>query len=76
MLTGVDIRGRVTYHDPSTEGKDRHAKLSAGFESLMSLVNDIVPDGREKSLVMTKLEEGKMWASAGVVRLYRLSPLG
>lgn len=59
---------RMTYHAPSKAGIDRHAELSAIFANVMRAVDHIVPVGREKALVFTKLEEAKMWASAGVAR--------
>lgn len=63
-----DFAERFTYHPPSQGGIDRHAALAAGFEGLAGLVNELVLDGREKSVALTKLEEGKFWASAGVAR--------
>lgn len=68
MISGEEIQDRVTYHAPSVDGVDRHAKLSGVIASAMAVVNDVCPDGREKSLALTKLEEAKFWASAGVAR--------
>jgi hypothetical protein len=67
-LAGAEIRNRVTYHAPSPEGILKHAALSDGFALLMGEIDELVPEGREKALVFTKLEEAKMWASAGVAR--------
>jgi len=68
MIDNEEISNRVRYHAPSRAGSERHGILSLGFEAIMGTVNDVVPDGREKSIVFTKLEEAKMWASAGVAR--------
>jgi hypothetical protein len=67
-MTVEEIQDRFRYYSPSIEGAARHAELSEAFASLAVLVDDICPDGREKSLVLTKLEEGKFWASAAVAR--------
>lgn len=65
------IHERVHYRAPSEEGRARHEALSEGFAHLMNMIDVVVPNGREKSLVFTKLEEAKMWASAGVARNQR-----
>lgn len=67
-MTDTEITYRFTYHPPSEAGAARHELLSAKFIELARMVEDTCPDGREKSLVFTKLEEGKMWASAAVAR--------
>jgi len=67
-MTPEEIADRFTYHAPSSQGVTRHEALSLGFINLATLVEKICPEGREKSLVMTKLEEAKFWASAGVAR--------
>lgn len=67
-LTFDEIRDRFTYHPPSPDGVERHARLSDLFCNIAAAIQEIVPDGRERALVMTKLEEAKMWASAGVAR--------
>lgn len=68
VLTRDEVINRITYHAPTRTGIERHAALSGIFADMMEAVDRIVPVGREKSLVFTKLEEAKMWASAGVAR--------
>ena len=63
-----DLHDRFHYHAPSKEGVVRHATLSELFTSLAEAVVATVPAGREQSLALTKLEEAKFWASAGVAR--------
>lgn len=64
----ADIRNRFIYHAPSQLGIEKHAALSEMFIGLAELVEAICPAGREKSLVLTKLEEAKFWASAAIAR--------
>lgn len=66
--TDMELFDRFHYHAPSPAGVKRHATLSEEFQRLAMIVCDVVPYGREQSLVLTKLEEAKFWASAGVAR--------
>jgi len=68
MLSQEEISDRFHYHAPSPEGIKIHAELSEAFTELATLVDIICPDGREKSLAITNLEQAKFWASAGVAR--------
>lgn len=63
-----ELRARFYYHAPSEDGAQLHARLSQGFDLLAGLLVSICPAGRELSLALTKLEEGKFWASAAVAR--------
>ena len=67
-MTNEEVRDRVIYHAPSPEGVKRHAALSGEFENMIHVILAIVPPGREQSIVITKLEEAKFWASAAVAR--------
>ena len=67
-LSNEEIEDRVTYHAPSPSGVERHKQLSEAAASILKTIEEVVPDGREKSLAITKIEEAKMWASAGVAR--------
>ena len=66
--TDEELDDTFTYHAPSQAGIERHAALSEAFKTLARTVDLVVPKGREKSIVMTHLEEAKMMASAGVAR--------
>lgn len=64
----AEIQNRVTFHAPSPGGVNRHKALSDGAAAFMAIVEATVPEGREKSLAFTNIEQAKMWASAGVAR--------
>jgi len=68
MTDDQELQDRFQYHPPSPEGIEVHAELTRVFASAAHLVNTLCPNGREKSLAVTKLEEGKFWASAAVAR--------
>lgn len=63
-----EIEDAFHYHAPSETGVARHSALSVLFTDLCKAVDALIPNGREKALVKTKLEEAKMHASAAVAR--------
>ena len=62
------IENAFTYHSPKEGQPEKYAKIRAKAKALAYLIEDTVPDSREKSLAMTKLEEAVMWANAGIAR--------
>lgn len=70
MLIPVDaqIEKNFTYHPPSTDSVFSLVTIRNSCKSLALLINELVPDSREKSLAMTNLEQVIMWANAGIVR--------
>ena len=59
---------RFHSHAPSPEGASRHSDLSGAFLIAAEMVQKICPNGREKSLALTHLENAKFFASAAVAR--------
>lgn len=67
-LSDKEIDDRMTYHAPSPDGIRRHQNLSLRIGDAMRAVEALCPDGREKALAFTNLEQAKFWASAAVAR--------
>lgn len=66
----TDIDNRFAFH-PATEENGRGLQHDAVREMCRSLandLNDLLPDGREKSLAITNLEEVMMWGNAAIAR--------
>jgi hypothetical protein len=64
-----DITHRFAFHPATTEEKKAaHGSVRSACESLAHFVNEKCPDGREKSLAITKLEEVMFWANAALAR--------
>lgn len=63
------IAHRFEYHPPKDE-ETRHAHEDARASCLAVArhFDEVLPEGREKSIVMTKLEEALFWANAAIAR--------
>ena len=63
-----DLLNRFTYHAPTEKNARYHESIRNFGLDLARILNDILPDSREKSLAITKLEEAIMWANASIAR--------
>lgn len=62
------IENNFTYHEPQPGQPEKYEAIREKAKELAYLIDELVPDSREKSLAMTKLEECSMWANAGIAR--------
>jgi hypothetical protein len=62
------IENNFTYHAPKAGQPAMYQQIREKAKELAYLIDELVPDSREKSLAMTKLEECSMWANAGIAR--------
>jgi hypothetical protein len=62
------IENNFTYHPPTPEQAPKYQRLRATAKELARLVVELVPEGRERSLALTHLEEMVMFANAGIAR--------
>lgn len=68
-MSYADIKHRFGFHAATTqEKKDAHTSVRANLQSAAEFVDIYVPDGREKALAVTKLEEAMFWANAAIAR--------
>lgn len=64
-----DLEHRFDYHPPSTDVvKGTHEHVRALLYAVAAEFDATFPDGREKSLAITKLEEAMFWANAAIAR--------
>lgn len=69
QLTDADLGQRFDYHPPRSENrKMQHESVRDECHYLANRLNNMLPDGREKALVVTKLEEVMFWANAALAR--------
>jgi hypothetical protein len=65
----ADIVHRFAFHAATTKEKaDAHGSIRARIGDVAHALNDELPEGREKSLAITKLEEAMFWANAAIAR--------
>jgi len=57
---------RFNYVKYDETAAKKQAHLKAAFENLEGEIEANVPNGRAKSLVLTKLEEAYMWVGKGI----------
>lgn len=63
-----DLKHRFTYHPPKDGQPETYQAIRAAGFNLARLIDEAAPDGREKSLALTKVEESVMWANAAIAR--------
>ena len=64
-----DIEHRFAFHAATTDEKQlAHGSARGLCRSLAMQLNDLLPDGREKALAITHLEEVMFWANAAIAR--------
>ncbi len=69
MIAPEDIEHRFAFHAATTEEKrDAHASVRQACRRLADFINESAPDGREKSLAITHVEEAMLWANAAIAR--------
>lgn len=64
-----DLKNRFEYHKPANELVAlHHGRIRETLYDVALVIDDLCPDGREKSLAITKLEEAMFWANAAIAR--------
>jgi hypothetical protein len=73
MLSFEDIEHRFGFHKATVEGENatlpKHADLRAKFKEFAAALEEVLPDGRAKSVMFTELENASMWAHKAVAEL-------
>lgn len=71
MMLGPDeIEHRFGFHKGTIEGPNatapRHANLRVEFRKFAEMLDEVLPDGRAKSVAFTELENASMWAHKSI----------
>jgi hypothetical protein len=67
-MKSEEIDNNFAYHEATPTQAAKYINIRDHGHSLARLINEYCPEGREKSLAFTKLEEAVMWANAGIAR--------
>lgn len=69
MANPVELENRFMWHPPKDAARaDAHESVRELCRTMAAAMNDLLPEGREKSVVFTKLEEVMFWGNAAVAR--------
>lgn len=63
-----ELDRRFVYHPPTPEKKIKHDDIRVRVTELGHAINNLLPEGREKSLAITYLEIVMFWSNAGIAR--------
>lgn len=64
-----ELDARFEHHPPKDNRiVHRHESVRELARRFASHVNNNVPEGRERALALTKIEEAMFWANAGIAR--------
>ncbi|WP_329422997.1 Acb2/Tad1 domain-containing protein [Streptomyces sp. NBC_01268] len=68
-MSPEDIEHRFAFHAATTDEKrDAHTSVRQHCRRLADHINETCPDGREKSLAITAIEEAMFWGNAALAR--------
>jgi hypothetical protein len=66
-MDDTEISNRFSFHPATTQEKrNEHTGVRSRCKELAFYINSAVPEGREKALALTHLEEVMHWANAAI----------
>ncbi len=68
MIDPKELAHRFAYHKPTGAKIGAHGAVRNKLAEVAVFINLFVPEGREKALAITHLEDAMMWANAGIAR--------
>jgi len=60
------LKSIFTYNKPFGDQPERYQALRKEALGLATLINNVCPESREKSLAITSLQQTVMWANAAI----------
>ena len=69
MMDAKEREKRFDSYEMDEDKKIRCLNIKNAVKQLAYVIDNVCPDGREKSLAFTRLEEAVMWANKSVSRM-------
>lgn len=66
MAINPEILRRFTYVPPDEAAKEKHAQIRNAAITFASIIDETVPDGREKAEALTNVQNALMYANAAI----------
>lgn len=70
MIGHEEIEHRFGFHRATVEGDNatlpRHRDLRLAYKEFANILDEGLPDGREKALAFTALQEASMWSHCAI----------
>lgn len=76
-IGAAEIENRFGFHKGTIEGPNasapRHRDLRLEFRKFAEMLDEVLPDGRAKSVAFTELENASMWSHKAIAETAPLS---
>lgn len=69
-MSRADIDDRFDYHAPTPERVAIHEAVREACRQLAHTLDARLPEGREKALALTSVEQSLLWANAAIARAH------
>ncbi|KZM75738.1 hypothetical protein [Nocardia terpenica] len=67
-MSAADITHRFTFHIATADKHEQHESVRDACKTLALLLDEHLPESREKALAITHLETVMFWSNASVAR--------
>jgi hypothetical protein len=69
-MSRAEVDDRFDYHAPTSERVAIHEAVREASRQLAHTLDAKLPEGREKALALTNLEQSLFWANAAIARAH------
>lgn len=66
MIGNDEIQNRFGYHRANADSAPKHHRVRQEFTAIAVELDELLPDGRDKSLAFTALQEAMHWSNSAI----------